>query len=149
MLREKKIRKKGIDYFHDETTRARLIKKKKKEGNFNVLLAFLLAVVVSPLKKAKRVFLSREIRHASVDSSMSPFAIITDATSKYIYIYIYERTEVKTRPRWRFSVFRAAREQGRRGTTSGISVVPINCASKRAKLRLTGPGLTEENRNNA
>lgn len=133
MLREKKEnKKKGIDYFHDETTRSRI----KEEGNFNVrvLLAFLF-----PAKNAKQVFLSLS-RDSIIHVRASMFAIIMDATSKCIYIYVSRKNGGETRPRWRFNVFREQHP--------GFLLLPINCASKRAKLRLTGPGLTEENRNN-
>lgn len=135
MLREKKEnKKKGIDYFHDETTRSRI----KEEGNFNVrvLLAFLF-----PAKNAKQVFLSLS-RDSIIHVRASMFAIIMDATSKCIYMY-RERMEVK-RGHDGVSTFFGRRDEQH----PGFLLLPINCASKRAKLRLTGPGLTEENRNN-
>lgn len=70
------------------------------------------------------------------------FAIIMDATSKCIYMY-RERMEVK-RGHDGVSTFFGRRDEQH----PGFLLLPINCASKRAKLRLTGPGLTEENRNN-
>lgn len=135
MLREKKEnKKKGIDYFHDETTRSRI----KEEGNFNVrvLLAFLF-----PAKNAKQVFLSLS-PDSIIHVRASMFAIIMDATSKCIYMY-RERMEVK-RGHDGVSTFFGRRDEQH----PGFLLLPINCASKRAKLRLTGPGLTEENRNN-
>lgn len=139
MLRGEKKIKKRKDYFHDETARARI----KKEGNFNVrvLLAFLLAVVVSPLKRRNEYF------------SLARFDIYVPVRCHYgcdieIYIYISRKNGGETRPRWRFNVFRPARDEGRREQHPGFLLLPINCASKRAKLRLTGPGLTEENGNN-